>query len=595
MCGIFGVIGREGAPEIVHRGLRRLEYRGYDSAGIAWQNNGLHRVRAVGPVANLEVPSDEASMAIGHTRWATHGGVTQANAHPHFDSSSRAAVVHNGVLLNHEQLRAELVAAGATFTSETDSEVLAHLWRKAADEGRDAWGRLSEIMSHLAGTYSVAFLDADTDVVAVAKHRNPLWVAVADGVTYLASDAVALAPHCSEATPLEDGDQGLLAAGSFELRDRDGNPVERSPLPLDALGGDVGLGGYEHFMLKEIHETGHAANAVIGNHVRRHKTHVVPDALRPTRFLGLGAGTSYYAATLTAEYVRRLARIPASAAASPEWKDDPAIPEPDALVVAFSQSGETLDTVQALAQLHSHPQRIVAFTNYPQSTIGRQSDVTVPLHSGVEISVAATKTFLSQSLLGLLLAVQMGMANGTLGYARGKRILDDLIRLPRHLDRIGHDAIFQEHAAWLAGFENAFVLAKGCDLPAAFEGALKLKEIAYQHAEAYPAGELKHGPFALLTESTPVIFLLGDGEHADSVRNSLEEVAARGAPTLVLAVGDVEVDAHRHRVIRLPAASRLQHPLLHATAMHSLAYWTAKARGLPIDKPRNLAKSVTVE
>lgn len=599
MCGIAGVIGRPGAALQVKNALACLEYRGYDSCGVVWVADGLQVQRKIGPVAGLDFTSGPETVALGHTRWATHGGVTEANAHPHMDCAGDVAVVHNGVLSNYAQLRHDLAGRGHELRSETDSEALAHLWEEGTGDGL---ARLRVLRSHLQGTYSIAILDRNEGAIYVAKQRNPLWLGIADEATYLASDPVALRTHMGTAIALEDGDHGRLRAGAIELYDAGGRPVQRKPHDLSHVDDRADKAGYEHFMLKEIHEAPTAANRLLALHVRQERPYIdlgvpLPLMRGMRRVIALGAGTSFHAALLTSLYMQRLAKIPADAKATPEYKDDPSVPESGTVLVAMSQSGETLDTLQALHRLRSHPCPTVAFTNQPTSSLGRQADATVALRSGTEISVAATKTFLSQALLGQLLALQEAAITGSMTDSEQAHAARALMQLPRALDRtILRSPALAAMARHLIPFDSLFILAKGLLLPVAMEGALKLKEIAYQHAEAYPAGELKHGPFALLTEQTAVVFLLQPGPHQDGVLNSIQEVKARGAPVFVVAMdGARDPSLPAEQVVWLPAAPEMHSPNVFGVAMHLLSYWVAKGRGLPIDRPRNLAKSVTVE
>jgi glutamine---fructose-6-phosphate transaminase (isomerizing) len=598
LCGIAGIIGRPGAPASVKRALETLEYRGYDSCGVVWLDAGLQVARKVGPVAGLEVPDIAAPVALGHTRWATHGGVTEANAHPHLDCKGTVAIVHNGVLLNHAALRQGLAAKGHKLRSETDSEALAHLWEDAPGDGLV---RLRALRGHLQGTYSIAVLDSSGGLF-VAKQRNPLWVAHDGTASYLASDPVALRPYVESATPLEDGDHGQLRPTGIDLFDDHGRPVSRAAIDIARADDRPGKAGYEHFMLKEIHEAPGVLNRVLAAHVRQQRPYVdigmtAAQLRRARRVLTLGAGTSFHAAMLTALHLQRLAKVPAEAKATPEYKDDPSVPEAGTLLVAMSQSGETLDTMQALHRLRSHPATILAITNQPSSSLGRQSDHVLQLRSGTEVSVAATKTFLSQALLGELLALAKGAADGTLSDASQAHAARTLMALPRAVDRtLLRSPALAALARRLIPHENLFLLAKGLLLPVAMEGALKLKEIAYQHAEAYPAGELKHGPFALLTPETAVLFLLHAGPNEDAVLNSIQEVKARGADVYVVAMeGCRDPGLEAGRVVWLPSTEGPHSAIVFGVAMHLLSYWVAKGRGLPIDRPRNLAKSVTVE
>ncbi len=601
MCGICGVLGAPNAAQLVHTGLQSLEYRGYDSCGIAWVDASLKTLKAVGGVANLTVTSSgHETVALGHTRWATHGGVTEPNAHPHLDCKGEAAIVHNGVLLNYETLKQGLIEEGHTFRSQTDSEVLAHLWEKRGQAS--GIEHLRALLKQLKGTYSIAILDKAENAIYAAKERNPLWVTTNAGVTYLASDAVALKTHAKQATPLEDGDHARLTAGTIELYDLHGRPVTRKTQSLAHIDDNVDKAGYEHFMLKEIHETPSVLNRILFQHVTLEQPYVRlvndEDVLRRAqRVVLVGAGTSYHAGLLGGQFVQRLAALPSQVQASPEYKDSGHVPEKGTLLVALSQSGETLDTLQALKRLGSHGIPLIALTNFPSSSIGRMADEVIPLQSGVEVGVAATKTFLGQSLLLYLLSLELGRVRGHLNDAALSHAAGQLKMFPRAIARTLNRTLgAAEMAREISRFDHVFVLAKDLLLPAAMEGALKLKEIAYQHAEAYPAGELKHGPFALLEKDTAVLFLLSKGPHEASIRNSMHEVHARGSPVFVIATDGVQDPGHlATKTWWIPDAAPELQPLVFSSALHLVSYWVAKARALPIDRPRNLAKSVTVE
>jgi glucosamine--fructose-6-phosphate aminotransferase (isomerizing) len=445
-------------------------------------------------------------------------------------------------------------------------------------------------------------LDKRENALYVTKQRNPLWVTHAKGVAYLASDPVALRIHATAATPLEDGDVGRLTAGGIELFDGKGRPVQRKALDIRSADDRTEKAGYEHYMLKEIHETPAALNRLLVEHLRQQPPYVdfgAPKGLMDDyrRVLMLGAGTSHHAGLLATSFLQRLAAVPAEAKATPEFKDDPFVPERDTLLVAMSQSGETLDTLQALHRLRSHPTPTLAFTNHMSSSLGRQADHAVGLRSGTEVSVAATKTFLSQSMLAYLLALDKARREQALSDAALEHRARQLVLLPRAVER----TLLRKHkiadlARGLVDVDSLFILAKGSLVPIAMEAALKLKEIAYQHAEAYPAGGLKHGPFALLTPETAVLFLHGPGSHQDALLNSIQEVSARGSQVLVLAMDGCKKDGlPLDRTVWLPAVEEDLAPFVFAVASHLLSYWVAKARALPIDRPRNLAKSVTVE
>ncbi|HLE47682.1 MAG TPA: glutamine--fructose-6-phosphate transaminase (isomerizing), partial [Candidatus Thermoplasmatota archaeon] len=472
MCGICGIVGVPNAARLVLEGLRSLEYRGYDSCGVAWLDGTLHSQKAVGGVDNLQLAAPAVeTAALGHTRWATHGNVTEANAHPHLDCNGDVAIVHNGVLLNYETLRDALKTQGHAFRSQTDSEVLAHLWESHA--GTPGLERLRRLVQQLKGTFSIAILDRPERALYVAKERNPLWVGSTGEASFLASDPVALKPHLPMATPLEDGDYARLTPGRIELYDAKNRPISRPAQPLAGLDDRIEKAGYEHFMLKEINETPASLNRLLATHVTIEPPHVtlgIPDAFlaKAQRVLFLGAGTSFHAGLLGTQFVRRLARMPAEAQTSPEYKDSTSVPEKGTLVVPLSQSGETLDTLQALHRIESLAPPLLALTNFPKSSIGRKADHVLELRTGLEIGVAATKTFLSQSLLVYLVALALARQRGTIGDAVLLQAATELKRFSRAVDRVlFRTADSGQMARELSRFDHVFLLAKDLLLPAA--------------------------------------------------------------------------------------------------------------------------------
>lgn len=602
MCGIVGVVGARGAARLVYEGLRRLEYRGYDSCGYCLvRDRRLELVKTVGGVAQLSPPpGGDETLALGHTRWATHGGVTMANAHPHTDCANRIAVVHNGIIENHGELRSRLEAAGHAFRSQTDSEVVPHLLEEHAE--LPLVDALRRVLGEIRGSYALAALRVGESAIAFAKNRTPLVVGVGRDGHLLASDPNALAAMTDELVYVGDGTCGEITADRIVLWEPDGRPRPAERVKLEWRAEESERAGFPHYMLKEIHETPQVLNRVLSGRVHYGPPYVrlelEDDFLRPVRRVTLlGAGTSYHACLIGANYIRRIAGIPAQAELAPEYKDVTTVEAPGTLVVAVSQSGETLDTLEAVGRIRGQGPPILAITNSPHSALARGADASLLLNAGPEVGVAATKTFLAQVVLLLLVALRLARVRGRIGdaelagFAHGlkemPRVFARLLLRPRGLEAAGR---------FLAKYTHSFVLGKGLNLHAAQEGALKLKEIAYQHAEAYAAGELKHGAFALLTPETPVVVLLPPSGSVDKLLNNVMQVKARGSPLVLLTSGSVPgTDGLADHLVALPEVPELLEPLLFANALHLLAYETAKQRGCEIDRPRNLAKSVTVE
>ncbi len=604
MCGIFGVCGLEQAPRHVRDALERLEYRGYDSAGIAWHDPsvGIAVVKQTGRVAGLPQLAGEASvLAIGHTRWATHGGVTQANAHPHVDGTGRFAIVHNGTLEAHRRLRAGLEADGHAFISETDSEAIAHLYERHR-RTLDPLSALRATLSGLHGSWALLVMDPEARAIAFARNRTPLLAGLAAGATLFASDLAALVPHTRRVVALEDGDHGLATPAGIQLYDAQGRAKPLQPFTVDWDVSEAQRGGYQYFMLKEMHETPAAINQCLGDRIRRNPLAVDLDqdlslwqGVRAVRLVA--CGTSFHAARLGAWMLESWAGIPSQAVVASELRDRPLVVEDGVLHVGVSQSGETLDTIEALRPVVSRGHGLLAVCNVQGSALSRMADGTLLTRVGPEVGVAATKTFAGQVATLALLALERGLALRRITPTKAHLVAEGLQRMPRTLDAVIR--LEPELAALgrrLAESQDLFFLGHGAHVATANEAALKFKEITYRHAEGFGSAELKHGPFALLDEATPCVFFLSDDEARPRVLGNIQEVAARGAPVHVLAQGDTgELAGVAASIVRLPPTDPLLAALPFALAGQFLAYHAASSLGRDIDKPRNLAKSVTVE
>ena len=604
MCGIVGVLGLQDAPSIVHHGLRRLAYRGYDSAGVAWQEGDAIDVRkCVGDPDQLELPGTaDVSLAIGHTRWATHGGVCHENAHPHLDGTGRFAVVHNGTIEGHRDMRRLLEADGHVLQSETDSEVLAHLFERAR-RTHDAEAALRELTSSLDGSWAFVLLDADDGSLSFAANRTPLVLGfVGDGQAILASDVTAVVEHTREVMFLEDGDHGVITRDGVRIYDHAG---DAKPLRTRRVDWDVRQAekaGHAHYMLKEIHETPQALNQCLGGRIRMQPLQVDAgfpvDAWRRAKRVRLvGCGTSYHAAMLGAWFIESWAGIPARAVVASDLRDRPSLEEPDTLYVGISQSGETLDTLEALrGQMRlGHP--VLGITNVQGSTLERLANGASYTRVGPEVGVAATKTFVGQVAMMAAWALQWGIDSGRLEHHQATTLAGQLDRMPRLVEAVlDNGEAFLALGQQLAQAQDLFFLAHGPQLATALEAALKFKEITYLHAEGFGAQELKHGPFALLTDKTPCVFFLPQNAAYGRTLNSIQEVKARGAPVHVITQGPkTDLEGLADSVIHVPETDPLLASLPFAIAGQLVSYHAALSLGREIDRPRNLAKSVTVE
>jgi glucosamine--fructose-6-phosphate aminotransferase (isomerizing) len=609
MCGIVGAIANRNVVPILTEGLKRLEYRGYDSAGIAVLNGGIRRVRRVGRVAEMEGAARsehlDGIVGIAHTRWATHGGVTEPNAHPHV-SMNEIAVVHNGIIENHEEQRARLKALGYVFESQTDTEVVAHLIHHHLQRSGDLLEATRAAVAELHGAYALGVVALkDPDTMTGARMGCPLVVGLGEGENFLASDVSALIAETRRVIYLEDGDVVALRRADVRIVDRDGRPVERAVHVSELSADAVDLGPYTHYMQKEIHEQPRAVadtlEAVLdgGVDVDGLFGAGAAAAFRDAgSVLILASGTSYYAGLIARYWVEGVARVPCSVELGHEYRYRDTIPDPRQLVVTISQSGETLDTMEALKRARElgHAQTL-SICNVRESAIPRSSRFAFYTRAGAEIGVASTKAFTTQLVSLYTLALALAKAKGRLPAGAEAAALEQLRFVPGSIQHaLNLEPQIRAWAERFARHEHALFLGRGIHYPVALEGALKLKEISYIHAEAYPAGELKHGPLALVDASMPVVVIAPNDALLEKLKSNMQEVRARGGELYVFA----DLDSHFTEtegvhVIRTPRHSGALSPVVHAVPVQLLAYHAALRRGTDVDKPRNLAKSVTVE
>jgi glutamine---fructose-6-phosphate transaminase (isomerizing) len=610
MCGIVGAASHQNIVEVLVEGLRRLEYRGYDSCGFAVINRDdakhpIERARTTARVSELAEQGKDfhGTLGIAHTRWATHGKPDTQNAHPHV-SNGLIAVVHNGIIENYENLRNELKAAGYLFTSETDTEVIAHLIHQSyvAQSKQDLPAAVRSVLPQLHGAYAIGVIAQDSPNTLVgARVGSPLVVALGDHENFLASDALALAGRAQSMMYLEEGDVAILQAESVQIIDQGGNPVQRDRKAMPAQADSVDLGPYQHYMQKEIFEQPRAIGDTLANIATFGPELFAanPDDWKAfDQILILACGTSYYSACVAKYWLEDIAGIPTQVEIASEYRYRTTVPNPKTLIVVVSQSGETADTLAALrhAKALGHPYTL-AICNVASSAMVRETDWHFLTKAGTEIGVASTKAFTTQLLALYLLAVSIAKRAGKISPEKEKELLRELRHLPKALHAVL--ALEPQIIAWSDAFakcENALFLGRGLHYPIALEGALKLKEISYIHAEAYPAGELKHGPLALVTDKMPVVTVAPNDVLLEKLKSNMQEVKARGGKLFVFADQDTEiVNSDGINVIRLPEHYGNLSPILHVVPLQLLAYHTACARGTDVDKPRNLAKSVTVE
>jgi glucosamine--fructose-6-phosphate aminotransferase (isomerizing) len=607
MCGIIGIIGKnEVAPNLIE-GLRRLEYRGYDSAGIATLINGrIDRRRAQGKLVNLDSRVQEQPLAgtigIGHTRWATHGGPTENNAHPH--ATRKVAVVHNGIIENYQELKAELELGDHIFETDTDTEVIVHLVTHYLNQGLRPVEATFEALKMLEGAFSLALIFAgEHDLMIGARRGTPLAVGYGDDEMYLASDAYALAPLTNRLTYLEDGDWVVLNRGSVVIRNAAGEQVER-PIKLSTVSAAMmGKGEHRHFMLKEIYEQpqviGDTLNAFVQATTGRITLPDLPfDIATIPRVTVVACGTAFYAGMVAKYWLEQVARIPVELDIASEFRYREAPMPEGGLALFISQSGETLDTLEALRYARRQGQHILSVINAPESTIARESDAVLFTLAGPEIGVASTKAFTTQLTVLACFALAVARARGTISAEQEADLSTAIREVPaRVVEVLNHDERLRQLAHEVSEARDALYLGRGATYPIALEGALKLKEISYIHAEGYAAGEMKHGPIALIDENVPIIALAPNDTLFEKTASNIMEAAARGGKVLMLS-DQAGVERMRGNVtwtVTLPSVHPYVAPILYAIPMQLLAYHAAVIKGTDVDQPRNLAKSVTVE
>ena len=607
MCGIIGIIGKAQVTPYLVEGLKRLEYRGYDSAGVATLIDGaIERRRAQGKLQNLvEVLDAEplhGGVGIGHTRWATHGVPNEANAHPHATDS--VAVVHNGIIENFQELKSELTAKGHVFASDTDTEAIVHLITSYLNEGLSPQDAVAKSLTRLDGAFALAIIFAgEHDLLIGARRGSPLAIGIGDGEMFLGSDAIALSHLTNKVMYLEDGDWAVLTPSGADVFTEAGDQVERAVRENDFSSAAVGKGGYAHFMLKEIYEQpqviGDTLHAFVNPSDRTITMPDMPfDLAGVTRLTMVACGTSYYACMTARYWVEQLARIPVDVDVASEfrYRDSPLAEGGAALFV--TQSGETADTLAALRHAKAKGQKILSIVNVPESTIARESDAALLTYAGPEVGVASTKAFTTQLVVLACLAIAMGRARGTMDHATEARLVEALVEVPaRAAEVLNHDERLKELAEEVARARDVLYLGRGTNYPIALEGALKLKEISYIHAEGYAAGEMKHGPIALIDEDVPVIVIAPTDDLFEKTASNMQEVIARGGRVIFLSDGPgaEKLGTLAAATVALPQVDPFVAPILYSIPVQLLAYHTACLKGTDVDQPRNLAKSVTVE
>ena len=607
MCGIIGILGRAPAAPILLEGLKRLEYRGYDSAGIATLVNGaIDRRRAEGKLANLAKRLEEKPLAgtagIGHTRWATHGVPNEANAHPH--ATDKVAIVHNDIIENYKDLRAGLVAKGCNLASDTDTEVIVHLITQEILAGKAPAEATAAVLKRLEGAFALAIIfSGHHDLMIGARRGSPLAVGYGDGEMFLGSDALALAPLTSRIMYLEDGDWAVLTPAGATVYDAEDREVTRAVRLTELSGAAIGKGGYRHFMLKEIYEQPQVIGDTLHSFVNpASRTVTVPnlpfDPKAINRLTLVACGTSYYAC-LTAKYwFEELARIPVEVDIASEYRYRHPPLGPGGAAIFISQSGETVDTLAALRYAKQAGQSILSIVNVPESAIARESDGVLQTNAGPEIGVASTKAFTTQLTVLACLAIAVARGRGAIDAAAEARLTTALTEVPgRAAEILNHDEAIRDIAHWVAEARDVLYLGRGTAYPIALEGALKLKEISYIHAEGYAAGEMKHGPIALIDEQVPVIVLAPKDPLFEKTASNVQEVMARGGKVIVISdeAGARALADGAKAAIALKPVDPFVAPILYAIPVQLLAYHVAVIKGTDVDQPRNLAKSVTVE
>ena len=607
MCGIIGIIGKDPVAGPLLDALKRLEYRGYDSAGIATLvNGGIERRRAKGKLENLlsRIQSEPiaGTTGIGHTRWATHGVPNEKNAHPHATKS--VAVVHNGIIENFQVLRDELAAAGHVLESDTDTEVVVHLITLGLERGDTPAEATKAALARLEGAFALGIVFAgEDDLMIAARQGSPLAIGIGDGEMYLGSDAIALAPLTSRIMYLEDGDWAVINAESVTVYGEDGRKATREVRETELSSDIIGKGGYEHFMLKEIYEQPQVIGDTLHSFVNpAQRSITLPDfsfdPAEATKFTLIACGTSYYACLVAKYWLETLARVPVEADIASEFRYRGAAMPEGGLAVFVSQSGETADTLAALRYAKDQRQKILSVVNVPESTIARESDAVLHTNAGPEVGVASTKAFTTQLTVLGCLAIRVAMARGAIDTETEARLVGALTEVPaRAAEVLNHDERLRELAKEIAKARDVLYLGRGTSYPIALEGALKLKEISYIHAEGYAAGEMKHGPIALIDDGVPVIVIAPTDDLFEKTASNIAEVMARGGRVIFFSDtrGKKRLAGETAVTIALPEVDPFVTPILYAIPVQLLAYHTAVIKGTDVDQPRNLAKSVTVE
>ena len=607
MCGIVGIVGLKPIARLLVDALKRLEYRGYDSAGIATLVNGhIDRRRAGGKLVNLErLVADhpiEGVVGIGHTRWATHGAPTEWNAHPH--TTGKVAVVHNGIIENFQELRADLEAAGRRFDTETDTEVVAHLLTHALDNGADPVAAVRGMLAKVQGAFALAMVfSGEHDLMIGARRGSPLALGYGEGEMYLGSDALALAPLTRRLVYLEEGDWVVIRRGGARILNARNTPVTRQIKESALSDVMIGKGNYRHFMLKEIYEqptvVGDTLRSLFNPSTRAVQMPDLPvDLARVTRFTINACGTAFYAGLVGKYWLEQVARVPCDVDIASEFRYREAPLPENGVAVCVSQSGETVDTLESLRYAKAQGQTVISIVNMPESAIARESHAILPTLAGPEIGVASTKAFTTQLTVLAALAIATGLARGSIDASQAAGLTHALLEVPARIAEVlNHDERIREIARWVAEARDVLYLGRGGSYPIAMEGALKLKEISYIHAEGYAAGEMKHGPIALIDDAVPVVFIAPGDRLFDKTASNLQQVVARGGKPILFAdkAGIKRVGEHAVHAVKMPEIHPFVAPILYSLPVQLLAYHVAVAKGTDVDQPRNLAKSVTVE
>lgn len=606
MCGIVGYIGPRQATPILLNGLRRLEYRGYDSAGVAVWDGGTSRVvrcqgKLNGLIEKLETEPAKGCVGVGHTRWATHGKPSDVNAHPH--KIGRISVVHNGIIENHMRLRTELEASGSTFHSETDTEIVAHLVSAEIEKASNLTEAVKLALRKVEGAYAIVVMDDENpDSLVAAKNASPMVIGLGEGEHYVASDVTAILSETKEIIFMEEGEIVTISKDSYSLTDLEGTLINRPPKTIRWTAAQAEKDGYRHYMLKEIHEQPRAVADTLAGRVDLEHDNVsldgiVIDTSNIKRIVMVACGTSYHSSLVGKFLIEEMARIPVEVDLASEYRyRNPVIRETD-LVIAISQSGETADTMGAVQLAKKHGAKVLAISNVLESSIPRLADYAFYTHAGPEIGVASTKAFTTQLVSLVLIAIHLGRQTGNLKREKARELLAEMLTLPSKMkELIEHGAQLQVIARRYGSSLGFLFMGRGNQYPIALEGALKLKEISYIHAEGYSAGEMKHGPIALIDENLPVVVLVPKDALYEKTVSNLTEVRAREGKVIAIASsGDKEIGAIADEVVMVPTTLAALQPILTVLPLQQLSYYVADYKGTDIDQPRNLAKSVTVE